>query len=236
MRPGSVVWPAGRPGDRRRLGTGVPAERQPDPLRRVAQPVDRPRVVADGPRPSLGADALRAGGNTADGPAHPHPEPDRRAASREVGDGAAVATVAAMCATLAGGAACGPAGDEEPEGYPFLGDGDLGETQPFAMGQERRKAQATSQDRGDSSQTGQHRASAAKRPRAIIESRQDLASRGEVCSARVAFRMETSLGPLGRRVMFSHRRLSHRALSRDLPTLNARIAAPGPAVSYACAC
>jgi hypothetical protein len=69
--------------------------------------VGRPRVVADEPRPSLGADALRAGRDPADEPAHPHPEPDRRAASREVGDGAFVATVDAMCATLAGGTAQG---------------------------------------------------------------------------------------------------------------------------------
>ena len=132
-----------QPGDRRQPGTGGPDERQPDLLQRVAQPVGRPRVVADELRPSLGADALRAGRDPADEPAHPHPEPDRRAASREVGDGAFVATVDAMCATLAGGTACGPAGDEEPEGDPFLGDGDLGETQPFEMGQERRKAHAT---------------------------------------------------------------------------------------------
>lgn len=50
-----------QPGDRRQPGTGGPDERQPDLLQRVAQPVGRPRVVADELRPSLGADALRAG-------------------------------------------------------------------------------------------------------------------------------------------------------------------------------
>ncbi len=94
-------------------------------------------------RQSLGEDALRAGRDPANGPAHPHPEPDRRAAPREVGDGAVVATVAAMCMTLAGGTACSPAGDGELEGDSLLGGGDLGETQPFEMGQERGKAQAT---------------------------------------------------------------------------------------------
>ena len=94
-----------QPGDRRQPGTGGPDERQPDLLQRVAQPVGRPRVVADELRPSLGADALRAGRDPADEPAHPHPEPDRRAASREVDDDAFVATVDTMCATLAGGTA-----------------------------------------------------------------------------------------------------------------------------------
>ena len=74
-----------QPGDRRQPDTGGPDERQPDLLQRVAQAVGRPRVVADELRPSLGADALRAGRAPADEPAHPHPEPDRRAASREVG-------------------------------------------------------------------------------------------------------------------------------------------------------
>ena len=50
-----------QPGDRRQPGTGGPDERQPDLVQRVAQPVCRPRVVADELRPSLGADALRAG-------------------------------------------------------------------------------------------------------------------------------------------------------------------------------
>jgi hypothetical protein len=39
--------------------------------------------------------------------------------------------------TVAGGTACGPAGDGELEGDPLLGGGDLGETQPFEMAQER---------------------------------------------------------------------------------------------------
>ena len=48
-----------------------------------------------------------------------------------------------MCMTVAGGTACGPAGAGELEGDPLLGGGDLGETQPLEMGQERGKAQAT---------------------------------------------------------------------------------------------
>jgi hypothetical protein len=40
-----------QPGDRRQPGTGGPDERQPDLLQRVAQPVGRPRVVADELRP-----------------------------------------------------------------------------------------------------------------------------------------------------------------------------------------
>ena len=83
-----------QPGDRRQPGTGGPDEL----------------------RPSLGADALRAGRDPADEPAHPHPEPDGRAASREVGDGAFVSTVDAMCATLAGGTACGPGVALDPRG------------------------------------------------------------------------------------------------------------------------
>ncbi len=97
--------------ERRQLGAGGPAECQPELLQRVAQPVGPPHVAAQELRQSLGEDALRAGRDPANGPAHPHPEPDRRAAPREVGDGAVVATVAAMCMTLAGGTACRPAGD-----------------------------------------------------------------------------------------------------------------------------
>jgi hypothetical protein len=130
----------GRPEGRRQPGTGGPVERQPDLLPRVAQPVGPPRVAAHELRQSLGEDALRAGRDPADEPAHPHPEPDRRAAPREVGDGAVVATMDAMCMTLARGTACGPAGDEAPEGDPLLGNGALGVTQPFELGQEREKA------------------------------------------------------------------------------------------------
>jgi hypothetical protein len=70
----------------------------------------------------------------------PVPGADRRAAPREVGDGAVVPTVDAMCMTLARGTACGPAGDEAPAGDPLLGNGALGATQPFELGQERGKA------------------------------------------------------------------------------------------------
>ncbi len=114
--------------ERRQLGAGGPAECQPELLQRVAQPVGRPRVVADELRPSLGEDALRAGRDPADQPAHPHLEPDRRSAPREAADGAVLAAEDAMSTTLAGGTACGPAGDEELEGDRRLGDGALGET------------------------------------------------------------------------------------------------------------
>jgi hypothetical protein len=167
-----------RPADRQsqggcQVGTGGPAERQPDPSQRVAQPVGPPRVAVHELRQLLGKDALRAGGVTADKPTHAHPEPDRCAAPREVGDGAVVAAVDPMRTMPARWARRGPARGEELEGDPLVGDGDFGETQPFQMGQERGKTHPTTPSSGDDSQTGKHSASAQERPGAIIERRQE---------------------------------------------------------------
>ncbi len=110
----------GQPEGDRQAGTGRPAERQADPLERVAQPVGPPRVTVHELRQLLGEDTLRVGGNLAEESAHPQPEPDRRPAPGEVSDRAVIATVDPPRAAPTRGARCGPARGVEAEGDPPL--------------------------------------------------------------------------------------------------------------------